>query len=986
MTADRFIGRAESLAVLREVLSCARSGRGDVVLISGEAGIGKTRLAGELARQARDDDFVVLVGSCVEHGEQVMPLAPVADLVRALATSVSSGELDEIIGPVAGVLGRLVTDLDPAGRSAATAGPLPVGWLSDAVLSVLHRLSSRRPVLVVLEDLQWADESTRQLVAFLAPRLTDHAVALIITYRNDELHRRHRLPQFLVSLQRAVRPEQIELAPFNPDELNELVVAVTQTAPDPRQIAELHERCGGNPFLAEELLASRPKLGGSTTLRDVVLGHTVALTHTQHLVLRAAAAAGPYVDSAVLAAACDLEMTAVDTIVNALVDTTLLVREQDRIRFRHELAREVIEAELVGGERAAVHAALAAALEAAAPERLGEIALHWTLSGDQARALDASIAAGRAAAAVGANPEALLQLERALELWDRVPGAEQRAGCGHSELLLEAADAAGRARSFARAIAHGTRARRELNGDPAAEGLACLRLIEWAWWAEGGEHEDHCRQLVDRAVALVPADPPNPSRAMALAWHARILLDDEAATAVDRATEALNLARATGTHRAEADALTTIAFQRWLDEERAGLDDMRQALAAALRSGDPFAIGRAYQTLAFALSLSGHHDDLLKLEQEALEYCTAAQIHRVFGAHIQLYVIWSLKHLGQWHAAEARVNTLRAEFGGLHLEHLSLAGPWGLILVRQGRLEGVREMIADDLARMGDHRHVLGPAATTAVELAAAEGRLDEIPDLVDATLDRILPRHRGHASELVASALGALADQVPQRPGPSAPAIITADQRRGDIWCARLESVSDDETYPPHRPPDLPARLALVHAELARLHGDPSSHHWAPLVTAWNELDAAYEAAYAQWRLAEALLNERAERTETARSEAQSQLTAAHHAATTMGALPLVRNIEGLARRARLNLEARHAEEATVTASAGPDRFGLTERELDVLRLVADGLTNGQIGHTLYISRKTASVHVSNILRKLGVSSRLEAGTIAARTGLSGI
>ena len=352
-----------------------------MVLVAGEAGVGKTRLVAELVARARRQGLLPLTGWCVEHGDEITPLAPVADIVRELQARTPKTDLDDALGAAGVDLAGLLPDFDPTGESRPPSAG--VGRLFEGVLSVLRRLSARWPVVVAVEDLRWADESTRQLLAFLAPRLMDHPVLLVATYRSDELHRRHPLPPFLVSVERSVRPETIDLAPFSPTELAELVAAVTQTDADPQFVTALHPRSGGNGFFAEELLASGARAGFPPLLRDAVMARTTELDQTALSALRVAAAAGPVINTAVLRSACDLDRPTLDSAVEALVDGGLWVRDGQLVRFRHELTREVVDAQLTAGDRAAVHGSLAAAFIQVEPSRTGDIARHWAISGWQ---------------------------------------------------------------------------------------------------------------------------------------------------------------------------------------------------------------------------------------------------------------------------------------------------------------------------------------------------------------------------------------------------------------------------------------------------------------------------------------------------------------------------------------------------------------------------------------------------------------------------
>ena len=784
VTSAQFIGRGDALVLLDDVLESTRLGQGDVVLIAGEAGVGKTRLVTELTARARHRGILPLTGWCVEHGDQVTPLAPVADIVRGLLARTPEAELDHVIGPAGVDLAALLPDLDPTGEFSRS--PASVGRLFEGVLGVLRRLSARRPVVTVVEDLHWADESTRQLLAFLAPRLMDHPVLLVGTYRSDELHRRHPLRPFLVSVERSVRPERIDLAPFTRTELADLVAAVTQTAPDPQFITALHARSGGNGFFAEELLAKGGRASFPPLLRDAVMARTTELDPTALSVLRMAAASGPVINTAVLRSACDLNRPALDTAIEALVDSGLWVRDGQILRFRHELTREVVEAELAAGDRAAVHGSLAAAVTEVEPSRTGDIARHWAISGDQPRALETAAAAARAAAAMGAHAEALLQFERVLEWWDRVPDAARRAQYSHAELLLEAADTAGRARWFSRALVLGRQAVAEMSdGDPIKQGLACLRLVDWAWFAEQG---DDAPRLIDRAMEVIPADPQTPALALTMAWRALMLAEHGSGQAPHLAAEAEELARSCGAARAQAHAALTLATIRCINGDPAGLADLRACVAPARSLRCALEAGRAYQDLAAYSYQFGRYTDVLELEPEALDYCAAAGIYRVHGIMIELAVIRSLARLGQWPAAEARVTRVCAEFGDQPVEHFTLAGSWGLIAIRQGRLDGVGDMIADATARMHDHTSAQGPTATAAVELAAAQGRVMEVLPVVDVALDRILPRFTRDAADLVASAVGALADLASQSKKTTGPGPLTDLERRAEAWCVHVE------------------------------------------------------------------------------------------------------------------------------------------------------------------------------------------------------
>jgi DNA-binding CsgD family transcriptional regulator/tetratricopeptide (TPR) repeat protein len=976
MSSAQFIGRGGQLALFDEVLADATRGHGGVVLVAGEAGVGKTRFIAELTARSRQSGAVVVVGWCVENGELVLPLAPISDLLRDIVSQVPPSDVNDVLGPIGAELGRLVPELGSAGRPAPTGTS---ARLFDGMLGCLSRLGTRQPVVAVVEDVHWADESTRQLLAYLAPRLTGQPVILVMTFRNDELHRRHPLLPFVSSIRRAVRPEQIELLPFTASELVELTEAITHRHADKTAVSALHQRCGGNAFFAEELLAGERSSVLPWTLRDVVLSRVGTLDPTAQRVLRTAAAAGPRVDDAVLAVACQLDSAAIANAVESVQAAGLWVQRSDGIGFRHELTREVVAAELLAGERASVHAALASATEALAPERTGDVARHWLAAGDQPRALQASVAAARAAVSTGANAEAVLQFEQALELWDRVPDAQARAGCGRAALLLDTADAAGRARSFVKAVTLGQRGIRELSGnDPAEEGLACLRVTEWAWFTG---QDDAARMLIERALACLPVDPPQDGGAMAVAWEALLLASSDAdnpgrAAANQRAREAIAIAQACGSGRAEAHALLTIGICLCDQGDPAGLDQIRAALRLALSLNCDLEAGRAYDSLAVYLAVFGHHGDVIGMEQQVLDFCAAAGLQRVSGVMMELRVIRSLYRLGRWREAEVRAETLRTEFGSLRLEHFSLAGSWGSILVRQGRLDGVGEMVADELARVGDHITVIGGITVTAVELAAAENRLADIPGLVNAALDQVLPRFGRSAAEVVSSALAALADRTPATGSPRA-AEHAVVQQMGAAWCERVEQACV-AAIAQGTVPDVAPRVALARAELSRLRGDSSPAEWVELVRAWDDIGAQYESAYARWRLADLLLKGPERQAASTRAQARILMTAARGAASEMRADPLVAQIDALSRRAHVSLV---AERPAQSAVSEVDHFGLTDREVEVLRLVADGFSNGQIGQALFISRKTASVHVSNILRKLDVSSRLEAATMAVMT-----
>jgi DNA-binding CsgD family transcriptional regulator len=228
----------------------------------------------------------------------------------------------------------------------------------------------------------------------------------------------------------------------------------------------------------------------------------------------------------------------------------------------------------------------------------------------------------------------------------------------------------------------------------------------------------------------------------------------------------------------------------------------------------------------------------------------------------------------------------------------------------------------------------------------------------------------------VVSSALGALADRPSAIRGRSA-----GDQqavlRMGEAWCQRVEQACA-ATIAQGTVPDLAPRVALARAELARLRGDRSPADWSDLIRAWDNIDAPYEGAHARWRLADLLLKGPERQAAATRAAARPLLTAARRVATELAADPLLQQIDALSKRAHLPAD---TERQSAAADSGVDNLGLTDREVEVLRLVANGYSNGQIGQALFISRKTASVHVSNILRKLDVSSRLEAATLSVMT-----
>ena len=426
VSSPRFVGRRHELTALKAALARSREGVGSVVLVAGEAGIGKSRLISEIAGHAERHGMAVAVGECLPLGEGELPYAPVVDALRSLAGQVDDAELQARVAPSREELAELMPD---GSHTSDRVGDLAVGAgsqlrLFEHLVAVLTSAARVRALVLVVEDFQWADRSTRDFLSFLVRAARREPIALIISYRSDELQRHHPFRPFVLELERSDRATRIELGPFAAAELREQVTAILDQSPPHSLIDRLLERSEGNPFFAEELLASSSGTDEPlpSALRDILLARVEAQSDAVRDVLRIAAVAGRTVGHALLAAAADLSEADLNVALRDAVEAYLLASESSiaGYSFRHALVREAIYSDLLAGERRGLHLRLARAISdqsgsvRAKSAVAAELAHHWYAAGELAAALPASVAAGVAAEDLYASSEAWLHYERAL--------------------------------------------------------------------------------------------------------------------------------------------------------------------------------------------------------------------------------------------------------------------------------------------------------------------------------------------------------------------------------------------------------------------------------------------------------------------------------------------------------------------------------------------------------------------------------------------
>jgi len=405
-TPQGLIGRAAELQRLQAVLGRAEQGRPQLVLLAGEAGVGKTRLLLEFADQAHRCGVRVLTGGCVELGDIGLAYLPVVDALRGLADDPADAELLPEIAATAPGLSRLLPGMTGPGPTGALASDgLDQFQVFDAVRALLARHSQRSPVVLVLEDMHWADRASRDLLAFLARTLRSGRVTLVASYRSDELHRRHPLRPVLAELVRLPGVKRIELAPFSQVELAEHLEAITGAPLQADQVERIHARSEGNPFYAEQLLvagAGDPEVELPPTLTDVLLARVQTLSEPAQQVLRLAAVAGRRVSDRLLAQVVGRSEADMDGGLRAAIAVGVLVADNTSgtYMFRHALLQEAVYDDLLPGEQVRLHAAYARLL-ASEPEGVAaELAHHCLASHDLVGALAASVRAAEEAAAV----------------------------------------------------------------------------------------------------------------------------------------------------------------------------------------------------------------------------------------------------------------------------------------------------------------------------------------------------------------------------------------------------------------------------------------------------------------------------------------------------------------------------------------------------------------------------------------------------------
>jgi DNA-binding CsgD family transcriptional regulator len=989
------VGRDGELTRLLGLLEDAAAGRPAHALIGGDAGVGKTRLVSELAARAVDRGFLVLSGRCAELGDSI-PYLPLADALREGSTGPAAGPLAEALA-ARPVLTRLLPDREAVPADGSEISGLAQQQLFGAVLGLLAELAAASPVLLILEDLHWADRSTRDLVTFLSRVLHRERVAVVATYRTDDLHRRHPLRPVVAELLRLPSVTAIELGPLGYAEMEDHLTALAAGPLDASTLHRMVARAEGNPYYAEELLAAvgegtsavpvgsvstgqgSVSIGGDVLpsgLAALLLGRVERLSEPAQQVLRAAAVAGRQAEDDIVREATGLTTAEYDDALRECVAQQLLVTDGERYSFRHALLREAVYADLLPGERTRLHARFAELLAdearlAAVRGSAAELAYHCLASHDITGAFAASVRAGQEADRLAAPAEAHRHYDVALSLWERVSEPEKLAGQDRYTLAFYSANRAASSGDVARAV---QQLRRILDflGDDADPVLACRLHERLAYYLLEVDAAAEAEATARAAVEVLPAQPPSWQHARALGTHAQTLMyvgDEDAAAR--RAEQARAAARAANAPWVEADALVTMGS---LAERRGEPEEAIDLFTEAYRQARANSVLGVELRAAFQVTRSRlERGDLAKAAATAHEGFSRAEAAGLglapYGLDLQYMHYLAHYQDGCWdHAQELadgfgiRVGTTaEARLSAMAL-FLDVARGSPGVAERRAWLEpfwsvdGFGAYIARGL--LAEHALWRGDTATALAEVAVilAEQNADQ----------------KGYAPPVIriaAVGLAARADRARQ-----ARAAGDEDTAQAEVTAARvlIEAAREGAAYP-ERPKfvlgvDGRGWLARSEAEWGRAQGHNDPQAWQLVVDTFSPA-FVYETARSRWRLAEALAEA------GQRAEAEREWSQAVQVADELGAVPLRSALADLGRRARLGRQSGGDGSGVLS--------GLTGREREVLRLLVAGRSNREIAAALFIAPKTASVHVSNILGKLGAASRTEAAAIALQAGL---
>ncbi len=970
--APTMVGRDAELSELVDLVGLGADGPARSVLVAGDAGVGKTRLLDELAQVATDAGWMVLAGHCLDFGDSALPYLPFSEVLGRL-----DAEHPDVVDRVATQRpaltrlrpGRRVMDPDRAGAGLHGEGAASDRTaLFEGVHAVLEEAALQAPVLLVVEDLHWADQSTRDLLSFLFTRPFVGRVSVVTSCRTDDLHRRHPMRRLVAEWARLPRVARISLGPLPDDAVRALVSALVPAPLPASRMRDLVARAEGNAFFAEELAGATPGLGRamSTELADLLLMRLDRLEDAARTVVRAASVSGRTVSHDLLRAVSELDDDALDVALRTAVEHNVLVTRSSGYAFRHALLGEAVYDDLLPGERVRLHAACAAALQAdGTAGTAAELARHALLAHDLDTALDASIRAGDEALLVGGPDEAAHHYQQALELVGRV--REVPAGFDASRLASSAADALVAAGDADRAAAL-LHEQLKAAGDaaPAEQRARMLSALALATGLSDNPRRDPIEASAE-AVELVGEDDSR-LRARVLANHAKVLywyrrIDEARAPAI----ASLALAERFGMAVVASEATMTLSSlkdSRSVAGLRAALVD---AVEQAEQSGALQAELRGRFLLARSHQDAGEFDDAVLWFSSALERAERGrQVWAPYGfeSRWQLANVRSLR--GEWDEALA-LTRVRGGSAVLRAILDTVRTP-----IRQARGEDVSAAITS----MRQHWEADGAVVVWGVEadfaMAAAQSdpmRAFEIYDeAVTALTEMWGPDFRARV-RLAAQALWAAGEGFAQVPA----------ARRADLLARAAHLRADGE------------RTWVTARE-----GDCS---WGPEGVAWRERlgaeaermrwlcgaeDVDPDTLVGAWRSTEAAF----ERLGHVHELARVRIVLARILAATGDRSAAVETAEvALANARALGAVAVVAQACTILGGDLPTGGGpsLTQREREVLALVAQGRSNGEIGKQLFISAKTVSVHVSNILAKLDCSSRTEAVAVARRRGLLG-